>query len=117
MGEFEEKVRAAFDAEVKRVPARPGLRQRVIANAVATPRGRQWGFTTWLTPPRLALVGAAAAVLIVAGIGIRAARRCIDLLCPATGMPMPLPHGSAPACKHPAATARCGRTGGPMATR
>src|SRR5919201_3238145 len=75
MGEFEEKVRAAFDAEVKRVPARPGLRQRVIANAVATPRGRQWGFSAWLTPPRLALVGAAAAFLIVGGVGIRGAMR------------------------------------------
>ena len=73
MPEFDEKVRAAFDAELKRAPARPGLRQRVIANAVATPRTRQQGLGAWLTPPKLAVVGAAAAVLIVAGIGIRTA--------------------------------------------
>src|SRR5919108_3401056 len=73
MGEFEEKVRAAFDAELKRTPARPGLRQRVISNAVATPRTRQSWFGAWLTPPRLAMVGAAAAVLVVAGIGIKVA--------------------------------------------
>ena len=73
MGEFEDKLRAAFDAEVKRAPVRPGLRQRVIANAVATPRTRGALLGGWLTPPRLALVGAAAAVLIVAGIGFRLA--------------------------------------------
>lgn len=73
MSEFEDKVRAAFDAEIKRVPSRPGLRQRVIANAVATPRTRGARFGAWLTPPRLALVGAAAAVLVVAGVGIRLA--------------------------------------------
>ena len=73
MGEFEDKVRAAFDSELKRTPSRPGLRQRVIANAVATPRTRQWWFSTWVTPQRLALVGAAAGVLVVAGIGIRVA--------------------------------------------
>ena len=73
MSEFEDKVRAAFDAEIKRAPARPGLRQRVIANAVTTPRPRRARFGAWLTPPRLALVGAAAAVLVVAGVGIRLA--------------------------------------------
>jgi len=73
MSEFEEKVRAAFDAELKTAQARPGLRQRVIANAVATPRRRGISFTAWLSPPRLALVGAAAAVLVVAGVGIRLA--------------------------------------------
>ena len=73
MGEFEEKVRDAFDAELKTAQARPGLRQRVIANAVGTPRRRAFGFGAWMTPPRLALVGAAAAVLVVAGVGIRVA--------------------------------------------
>jgi hypothetical protein len=73
MPDFEEKVKAAFEAEFERARPRPGLRGRVIANAVATPRTRQRGFGAWLTPPRLALVGAAAAVLVVAGVGLRVA--------------------------------------------
>lgn len=73
MSEFEDKVRAAFDAELNRAPARPGLRQRVIANAVSTPRTRPSWFSLFLSPPRMALVGAAAAVLILAGIGVRIA--------------------------------------------
>lgn len=72
MGDFEEKVRAAFESELKRTPARPELRQRVIANAVATPRARQSWFGG-LTPPRMAMVAAAAAVLVVAGVGLRVA--------------------------------------------
>jgi len=35
MADFEEKVKAAFDAEFERTRPRPGLRGRVIANAVA----------------------------------------------------------------------------------
>jgi hypothetical protein len=73
MADFEDKVKAAFDAEFERTRPRPGLRGRVIANAVGTPRTRQRGFGAWLTPPRLALVGAAAAVLVVAGVGLRVA--------------------------------------------
>ncbi|MDQ6713666.1 MAG: hypothetical protein M3Z28_10845 [Candidatus Dormibacteraeota bacterium] len=73
MADFEEKVKAAFDAEFDRARPRPGLRGRVIANAVATPRVGRRGFSAWLTPPRLAIVGAAAAVLVVAGVGLRVA--------------------------------------------
>jgi hypothetical protein len=73
MADFEEKVKAAFDAEFDRTRPRPGLRGRVIANAVATPRVRRRGFGAWLTPPRLAVAGAAAAVLVVAGVGLRVA--------------------------------------------
>ena len=73
MADFEDKLKAAFDAEFERTRPRPGLRGRVIANAVATPRTRQRGFGAWLTPPRLALVGAAAAVLLVGGVELRAA--------------------------------------------
>jgi hypothetical protein len=73
MPDFEEKVKAAFDAEFERTRPRPGLRSRVIANAAATARVRRRGFGAWLTPPRLATVGAAAAILVVAGIGIRVA--------------------------------------------
>ena len=73
MADFEEKVKAAFDAEFERTRPRPGLRGRVIANAVATPRTRKRGFGALLTPPRLAAVGAAAAVLVVAGVGLRVA--------------------------------------------
>ena len=69
MGDFEDKLHAAFDAEEKRTPVPPNLRYRVIANAVATPR-RQ-GIASWLTVPRLATAGAVTAVLIVAGIGLR----------------------------------------------
>ena len=54
MADFEEKVKAAFDAEFDRTRPRPGLRGRVIANAVATPRVRRRGFGALLTPPRLA---------------------------------------------------------------
>ena len=43
MADFEEKVKAAFDAEFDRTRPRPGLRGRVIANAVATPRDRRQG--------------------------------------------------------------------------
>ena len=73
MADFEEKVKAAFDAEFDRTRPRPGLRGRVIANAVATPRVRRRGFGALLTPPRLAVAGAAAAVLVVAGVGFRVA--------------------------------------------
>lgn len=69
MGDFEDKLRTAFDAEDMRTPVPPNLRYRVIANAVATPR-RQ-GIASWLTVPRLATAGAVAAVLIAAGIGLR----------------------------------------------
>ena len=69
MGDFEDKLHAAFDAEEKRTPVPPNLRYRVIANAVATPR-RQ-GIASWLTVPRLATAGVVAAVLIAAGIGLR----------------------------------------------
>jgi hypothetical protein len=72
MAEFDDKVKAAFDAEFERTRPRPGLRGRVIANAVATPRTRQ-GFGAWLTPPRLATVAAAVALLVVAGVGLRIA--------------------------------------------
>src|SRR5260370_22694662 len=68
MADFEDKVKAAFDAEFERTRPRPGLRGRVIANDVATPRVRQRG---WLTARNLALVGAAAVVLVAAGIGLR----------------------------------------------
>lgn len=71
MADFEEKVRSAFDAEFDRTPPRPGLRQRVIANAVSTPRVRQPGFGAWLTPPRLATLAAAAAFVVVVGVGVR----------------------------------------------
>ena len=70
MGDFEDKLRAGFDAEAKQTPLPPNLRYRVIAKAVATPR-RQ-GIAGWLTVPRLATVGAAAAVLLAAGVGLRA---------------------------------------------
>ncbi|HVS04769.1 MAG TPA: hypothetical protein VHK65_01195 [Candidatus Dormibacteraeota bacterium] len=73
MADFEDKVKAAFDAEFERNRPRPGLRGRVIANAVATPRVQRRGFGAWLTPPRLALAGTAAAVLVVAGVGLRVA--------------------------------------------
>src|ERR1700682_4167315 len=70
MPEFDEKVKAAFDAEFERTRPRPGLRGRVIANAVAPPRVRQ---RAWITPRNFAVVGAAAAVLVVAGVGLRVA--------------------------------------------
>jgi hypothetical protein len=73
MADFEDKVKAAFDAEFERNRPRPGLRGRVIANAVVTPRTRQGVPGTWLTTPRLAAVGAAAAILVVAGVGLRVA--------------------------------------------
>lgn len=73
MADFEDKVKAAFDAEFERNRPRTGLRGRVIANAVATPRVQRRGFGALLTPPRLAAVGAAAAILVVAGVGIRVA--------------------------------------------
>ena len=73
MAEFEDKVKAAFDAEFERTRPRPGLRGRVIANEVATPRIQRRGIGAWLTPPRLAVAGAAAAVLVVAGVGLRVA--------------------------------------------
>jgi hypothetical protein len=73
MADSEDKVKAAFDAEFARTRPRPGLRGRVIANAVATPRTGQRGFEAWLTRPRLAAVGAAAALLVLAGVGIRIA--------------------------------------------
>jgi hypothetical protein len=73
MADFEDKVKAAFDAEFEHNRPRPGLRGRVIANAVATPRTHQRGFGAWLTQPRLAAVGGAAAILVVAGVGIRVA--------------------------------------------
>ena len=72
MADFEDKVKAAFDAEFERSRPRPGLRGRVIANAVATPRTRR-GYGALLTPRRLATVAAAAALLVVAGIGVRVA--------------------------------------------
>ncbi len=72
MAEFEDKVKAAFDAEFERMRPRPGFRGRVIANAVASPRTRQ-GFGAWLTPRRLATVAAAAALVVVAGVGLRLA--------------------------------------------
>ena len=71
MAEFEEKLRAAFDAEAKQTLVPPNLRYRVINNAVAT--GRRSAWAGWLTAPRLAALGAAAAVLIVAGLGLRSA--------------------------------------------
>jgi hypothetical protein len=73
MADFEDKVKAAFDAEFERNRPRPGLRGRVIANAVVTPRTRQGAPGTWLTTPRLVAVGAAAAILVVAGVGLRVA--------------------------------------------
>ena len=73
MADFEDKVKAAFDEEFERTRPRPGLRGRVIANAVATPRTHRRGVGAWLTPPRLAAVGAAAALLVVAGVGLRIA--------------------------------------------
>src|SRR5919108_2384586 len=97
MGEFEEKVRAAFDAELKRTPARPGLRERVIANAVATPRTRQSWVSLWLTPPRLAMVGAAAAVLIVAGIGFKVATQGAPITAQKSLTPSVLAFGKLPA--------------------
>jgi hypothetical protein len=72
MADFDEKVKAAFDAEFERTRPRPGLRGRVIANAVATPR-TQRGLRTWLTPPRLATIAAAAVLVLVVGVGVRLA--------------------------------------------
>jgi hypothetical protein len=72
MPDFDEKVKAAFDAEFERTRPRPGLRGRVIANAVATPR-TQRGLRTWLTPPRLATLAAAAVLVLVVGVGVRIA--------------------------------------------
>jgi hypothetical protein len=72
MAEFEDKVKAAFDAEFERTRPRPGLRRRVIANAVATPRTQQ-GLRAWLTPPRLATLAAAAVLVLVIGTGVRLA--------------------------------------------
>ena len=72
MADFEDKVKAAFEAEFERTRPRPGLRGRVIANAVATPR-TQRGLRTWLTPPRLATIAAAAVLVLVVGVGVRLA--------------------------------------------
>jgi hypothetical protein len=73
MAEFEDKVKAAFDAEFERTRPRPGLRQRVVANAVATSRVQRPGIRAWLTPPRLATLAAAAAFVVVIGVGVRLA--------------------------------------------
>ena len=93
MADFDEKVKAAFDAEFERTPARPGLRGRVIANAVATPRVRQ---RAWLTPRNFALVGAAAAVLMVAGIGLRNATQSPSVAVKTSPTPTPLAFGKLP---------------------
>jgi hypothetical protein len=118
MGEFEEKLRAAFDAEANRAPARPGLRQRVIANAVATPRRRGWTFQAWLTPPRLALAGAVAAVLVVAAVGIRIATSGSPGIAQHSATPTPLlAFGKLPApALHPP-TGGLGAGGGPLTTQ
>ncbi|HEX9095964.1 MAG TPA: hypothetical protein VF990_07660, partial [Candidatus Dormibacteraeota bacterium] len=83
-----------FDAEFERTRPRPGLRGRVIANAVATPRIRQ---RSWLTPRSFALVGAAAAVLVVAGIGLRFAIQSPPVAIKPTPSPAPLVFGKLPA--------------------
>jgi hypothetical protein len=102
MPDFEEKVKAAFDAEFDRTRPRPGLRGRVIANAVATPRHRRRGFGALLTPPRLALAGAAAAVLVVAGVGIRVATQGPTTAINPTPSPSKLAFGPLPpASLHP----------------
>ena len=102
MADFEDKVKAAFDAEFDRARPRPGLRGRVIANAVATPRVRRRGFGAWLTPPRLAAVGAAAAVLVVAGIGLRVVTQRGPITAQQSPTPLALAFGPLPpASLHP----------------
>lgn len=113
MSEFEERIRDAFDAELNRTPARPGLRQRVIANAVATPRTRPSWFSLWLTPPRLAMVGAAAAVLVIAGIGFRVAMQGTPITAQKSPTPSVLAFGKLPA---PALHPLPGGQGGPATT-
>jgi hypothetical protein len=103
MADFEDKVKAAFDAEFERTRPRPGLRGRVIANAVATPRVQRRGFGAWLTPPRLAVAGAAAAVLVLAGVGLRVATQGgPPVAVQPTPTPLPLAFGPVPpASLHP----------------
>jgi hypothetical protein len=93
MPEFDEKVKEAFDSEFERTRPRPGLRGRVIANAVATPRVRQ---RVWLTPRNFAAVGAAAAVLVVAGIGLRNATQSGPIAVNTSPSPVPLAFGKLP---------------------
>jgi hypothetical protein len=83
MADFEEKLRKAFDAEAKQSPAPPNLRYRVVSKAVATPRRASWA--AWLSRPRLATVGAVAAVLLISGIGFRVATQSR----PIVGQPSP----------------------------
>jgi hypothetical protein len=97
MADYEDKIKAAFDAEFERTRPRPGLRGRVIATAVGTPRTRRRGFGAWLTPPRLALAGAAAAVLVVAGVGFRVATQSPPVATKPTAPPSVLAWGKLPA--------------------
>ena len=78
MGEFEDRLRDAFDGELARTPAPPNLRQRVILNAVSTPRPgtRRFGAPA---PGRVFAFGGAlaavAAIAVVAGsVGIALGR-------------------------------------------
>lgn len=71
MGEFEDRLREAFHDELQRMPPPGGLRQRMIASALATPRSRWPTRMAALTTPRsLALAGAAAVALaaVIAGV-------------------------------------------------
>jgi hypothetical protein len=115
MPDFEEKVKAAFDAEFDRTRPRPGLRQRVIANAVATPRVQRRGLGAWLTPPRFAAIGAAAALLLAVGIGFRVATQGppVAIRPTPTATPLLLAFGKLPApALHP--PVGLGAGGGPQ---
>lgn len=71
MGEFEDRLREAFHDELQRMPPPAGLRQRMIATAVAAPRSRwRTRMAALITPRSLMLAGAAVVALaaVLAGV-------------------------------------------------
>jgi hypothetical protein len=66
MGEFEDRLRDAFDGELARTPVPSNLRQRVILNAVGTPRQATRRFGSAASTRVFAFGGALAAVVAIA---------------------------------------------------
>lgn len=66
MGEFEDRLRDAFDGELERTPVPSNLRQRVILNAVRTPRQATRRFGSPASTRVVAFGGALAAVAAIA---------------------------------------------------
>nr|MDQ6885347.1 hypothetical protein [Candidatus Dormibacteraeota bacterium] len=77
MGEFEDRLHDAFEDELARTPAPPGLRQRVILNAVAKPRPgtrRVAAPATRVLAFGGALAAIAAVALVAGSIGVAIGR-------------------------------------------